>query len=92
MYYKTKGERSSLQKTRKRKFMNYYLIDYENTGETGLNGIDKLDENSLVVIFYSVNNGRISFEMHQKLMEAKARIKYVKVDLGAKNALDFQLS
>ena len=72
--------------------MNYYLIDYENTGETGLNGIDKLDENSLVVIFYSVNNGRISFEMHQKLMEAKARIKYVKVALGAKNALDFQLS
>lgn len=81
-----------MQKPRKRKFMNYYLIDYENTGETGLNGIDKLDENSLVVIFYSVNNGRISFEMHQKLMEAKARIKYVKVALGAKNALDFQLS
>lgn len=81
-----------MQKPRKRKFMNYYLIDYENTGEAGLNGIDKLDENALVVIFYSVNNGRISFEMHQKLMGVKARIKYVKVALGAKNALDFQLS
>lgn len=40
-----------MQKPRKRKFMNYYLIDYENTGETGLNGIDKLDENSLDVNF-----------------------------------------
>ncbi len=72
--------------------MNYYFIDYENTGENGLSGIQNLDENSTVAIFYSQNVGRLSFDMHQILCCVKAKLEYHKVNTATKNALDFQLS
>lgn len=72
--------------------MNYYFIDYENTGEAGLSGIKKLDENNTVIIFYSQNNGKISFDMHKTLCSATAKLEYHRVNTATKNALDFQLS
>lgn len=72
--------------------MIYYLIDYENTGENGLRGITELGENSCVVIFYSENADKLSFDMHQKLMECRAAVEYRKISTGKRNALDFQLS
>lgn len=74
------------------KNMNYYLIDYENTGENGLRGITELNENSCIIIFYSENADKISFDMHQKLMECRASVEYRKISTGKRNALDFQLS
>lgn len=74
------------------KNMIYYLIDYENTGENGLRGITELNENSCVIIFYSENADKISFDMHQKLMECRASVEYRKISTGKRNALDFQLS
>lgn len=72
--------------------MTYYLIDYENTGENGLRGIPELHEDDCIVIFYSENADKISFDMHQKLIESKAVIEYRKISTGKRNALDFQLS
>lgn len=72
--------------------MTYYLIDYENTGENGLRGITELQEDACIVIFYSENADKISFDMHQKLIECKAAIEYRKISTGKRNALDFQLS
>lgn len=72
--------------------MNYYFVDYENVGSDGLNGIDTLDENNSVFIFYSRNADKITFDVHMQMNVSKAEIKYFKAETGQKNALDFQLS
>lgn len=72
--------------------MKAYLIDFENVKSKGLTGIEQLSEDDKVIIFYSENSDTISFEMHRKVMSAKADIEYLKVRVGGKNALDFQLS
>lgn len=72
--------------------MTYYLIDYENVGEAGLKGIADLNEEDYIIIFYSENAGRISFDLHRMLNESTACVEYRKVKSGMKNALDFQLA
>lgn len=72
--------------------MKIYLVDFENVKSKGLTGIDSLDENDKVIIFYSENSDTISFEMHQKVLLSRAQIQYLKVNVGGKNALDFQLA
>ena len=39
--------------------MKFYLVDYENTHEAGLVGLNKLDANAEVHIFYSKNADKI---------------------------------
>lgn len=72
-------------------YMNAYLIDFENVKSKGLNGIEHLCENDRVIIFYSENSDTISFDMHMKVMATPASVEYLKVRVGGKNALDFQL-
>lgn len=72
--------------------MKAYLIDFENVKSKGLTGIEQLSEDDKVIIFYSENSDTISFEMHRKVMTSNADIEYLKVRVGGKNALDFQLS
>ncbi len=72
--------------------MAYYLIDYENVKYHGLNGIGKLDENDNVCIFYSENADTLTFGLHRRLNESRANITYHRLEVGTKNALDFQLS
>ena len=72
--------------------MKYYLVDYENTNVNGLNGITNLSETDVVCIFYSENAQNMSFGLHKRLNESKAKKIYQKVEVGTKNALDFQLS
>ena len=72
--------------------MNYYLVDYENVRTAGLNGLSKLDENDAVLIFYTDNADSLTFGLHRRLNESKADIQFQKVESGAPNALDFQLS
>lgn len=72
--------------------MKTYLVDFENVKSKGLVGIDKLDKDDNVIIFYSENSDTISFEMHCQVLKAKANVEYMKVRVGGKNALDFQLS
>ncbi len=72
--------------------MTYYLIDYENTGENGLDGIENLDSRGRVIIFYSENADKMSFDLHQMLQECSASIEFKKITTGKKNALDFQLA
>lgn len=69
-----------------------FLVDYENVKTQGLNGIVKLTENDTVCIFYSENADSMTFGLHRRLMETKANVQYQKVEVGYKNALDFQLS
>jgi len=72
--------------------MKYFFVDYENVGSDGLNGIDKLDGENTVFIFYTQNADKISFDIHVQLNETLATIQYFKVGTGQKNSLDFQLS
>lgn len=72
--------------------MNYYLIDYENVKADGLIGIEELDKDDVVHVFYSENADKLTFDVMQMIMKSKARIIYQKVKVGHKNALDFQLS
>ena len=72
--------------------MTYYLIDYENTGENGLEGLLDLESSDKVVIFYSENADKMSFDLHQQLQECDAVIEFQKIAVGKKNALDFQLA
>ena len=72
--------------------MNYYLIDYENVKADGLDGIEELDREDVVHIFYSENADKLTFDMLHMIMKSRAKIIYQKVSVGRKNALDFQLS
>lgn len=72
--------------------MATYLIDYENVNKDGLNGVSKLTENDHVVIFYSAKADRMTFGLHRRLNETRAKVEYKKVDVGGHNALDFQLA
>ena len=71
--------------------MNYYLVDYENVKSHGLDGIVKMPPEDVVSIFYSENADTMTFSLHQKLNETRAHVIYEKVEVGTKNALDFQL-
>lgn len=71
--------------------MATYMIDYENVKTGGLNGISRLTETDRVIIFYSENANRLTFDLHRRLMECKASIEYREVTVGGHNALDFQL-
>lgn len=71
--------------------MGYYLVDYENVKKDGLNAINKLTEKDRVCIFYSQNAETMTFGLHRRLNESVAQITFQKVEVGTKNALDFQL-
>lgn len=72
--------------------MNYYLVDFENVKKDGLDGIHKLSREDKVCIFYSKNADSITFDQHRRILESEASIELCKVDVGSKNALDFQLA
>ena len=42
--------------------MNHYLVDYENVGEAGLNGLASLAKSSVVYIFFTKNANKINME------------------------------
>lgn len=71
--------------------MAVYMIDYENVKTGGLNGISRLTGSDRVIIFYSENANRLTFDLHQRLMASTAQIEYREVSVGGHNALDFQL-
>lgn len=71
--------------------MAIYLIDFENVHSDGLKGIEQLAENDLCYVFYSEHAGVLTFNIHKKIIESRAKIYYVEAEVGMKNALDFQL-
>lgn len=72
--------------------MAYYLVDYENVKADGMYGVDQLGKKDCVCIFYSENASTLTFGLREKLNQTKGKIVLQKVEVGVKNALDFQLS
>ncbi len=70
--------------------MSIFLVDYENTHS--LTGIESLNKQDKVIIFYSQNANSLTFDTHKKIMESPATVEYKYVGTGSQNALDFQLS
>ncbi|MBO7690972.1 MAG: hypothetical protein J6T14_09115 [Clostridia bacterium] len=71
--------------------MNTYLIDYENVKLAGLKGIENLQKEDVVFLFYSENANTLTFSMHRKINACKAQFNLTEVKTGKANALDFQL-
>ena len=72
--------------------MSIYLVDYENVGSLGINGVRLLSGNDRVYIFYGKLVKTIPFEACIDLVSSKADIHFIKTNKTAKNYLDFQLS
>ena len=72
---------------------NYFLVDYENVSENGLKGVNYLDGNDNVYIFYSKNNEPQTIK-HKDLyrFSTNAKVKYVPLQKTGKNALDFMIA
>ena len=69
----------------------YFFIDYENVNKYGLNGISELKKKDCVRIYYSDSAGTITFDLHLKIIDSKARFKYYKIQMPIKNAVDCQI-
>ncbi len=72
--------------------MSTYLVDFENVGVSGMDGVEKLSDRDRVVIFYGKQAAAVPFERHIEIASSRAEVRYIKVDKTGKNFLDFQLS
>lgn len=72
--------------------MKFFLVDYENVNSSGLEGINCLDEEDRVVIFYGPNSNTVSFSIVEFIRESNINISLFELRHPAPNAVDFQLS
>lgn len=68
-----------------------YYVDFENVHGPGLKGIEDLGEDDVVYIFFSQAAETFHIEHAIGIMNSKARVEFVEIDGGTRNALDFQL-
>ena len=54
--------------------MAIYLIDFENVHSDGLKGIEQLTSKDECYIFYSEHAGVLTFNMHKKISESRAKM------------------
>lgn len=71
--------------------MNIFLIDYENVSSIGLHGIDLLNKNDKVYLFYSEKAESINIDIMNIIIKGDFLFKNFKLAKSDKNALDFQL-
>lgn len=74
--------------------MNYFFIDFENVHSSGLDGIENFGKDDVIYLMYTNTCKTIQLTVMDKLLHCGRDIKLnlVKVSVGTKNALDFQLS
>lgn len=68
----------------------YYLIDLENVGINGLEGIDKLTKNDKIIIFYGKQNLKLITKILLKYQN-DYHIEIKELYIQGKNNLDFQI-
>ena len=66
----------------------YYLVDFENVNEKGLESSDELGEHDHICIFYTKNTPKISMEVLSKIN--KAKLHFYNIPVG-KQSLDMSL-
>lgn len=70
----------------------YFLIDYENTGSSGLRGVKYLGQEDIVAFFYSTSCSRIEAGILCELMDSGCRTELCCLERPGKNALDFYIT
>ena len=70
--------------------MRIFYIDYENVHYDGLDGVENISCKDKIIIFGGTNDG-IRFSDINCLLKTKAKLEFVTVSTGKKDALDFQL-
>ena len=69
------------------------LVDYENVSTTdGLKGVEYLNENDTLIIFYSQCCGKIRAEYIEMIEKSKCEFRTYKLTRTGKNALDFYIA
>ncbi len=71
--------------------MKCFLVDYENVNSAGLVGINKIDKDDLVMIFYSDNANTVTFAAMDLIRRSPADIRRYKLKHTSANAADFQV-
>lgn len=71
--------------------MKCFLVDYENVNSAGLVGINKIDKDDLVMIFYSDNANTVTFAAMDLIRKSPADIRRYKLKHTSANAADFQV-
>ena len=72
--------------------MTRYYVDYENVNMNGISDCEILEPGDKINIFYSAINEKISLTLLERFLEKDVRLGAYGVDVGTKNALDFQLT
>lgn len=69
-----------------------FLVDYENVGESGLKGIEVLNNHDRIVIFYSKGCKRISVRSVHMIERANCEFEIIALRTQGKNALDYYIA
>lgn len=72
--------------------MIHYFIDFENVHSEGLKGISEIEQGAVVYLLYTETCKNISLDILESADTRGIKIHPIKVAVGSKNALDFQLS
>ncbi len=72
--------------------MTIYLVDYENVNADSFMGLEQLEDDDIVVVFYSERCNKLPFSLHNRIIASKKQIEYMEAQNGSKNSLDFQLA
>ena len=68
------------------------LIDFENTHASGFQGVEYLDENDTLVVYYSDENSAVSKGVVDDLKEKNVHVRMVKLLKQHSNALDMYIA
>ena len=72
--------------------MTNYFIDFENVHAEGLKGMSEIEQGDVVYLLYTEMCKNISLDVLESADICGIKIHPLKVDIGTRNALDFQLS
>ncbi len=72
--------------------MDYYLVDFENVRTDGIKDLKGVKEGDTMVVFYSENCKSTTLDVLNSILTLKLKYSGFKVNVGTKNALDFQLT
>ena len=68
-----------------------FVVDTENTNNYSFINNFKVNENDNIVLFFSNNSKSITIQTFDEILKCGAKILTQNVNVGGKNALDFQL-
>jgi len=69
-----------------------YLVDFENTGSIGLDGLEDIEENDKVIIFYSEKSHTVDIEIIEAFKKCKGEVNLFKIKKSAPNYADFHIA